>query len=43
MRTELYIESLLIDEEMADLVWYMWDASVIGGELAAIAWLLLAA
>ncbi len=43
MLTCLYIEALLADEEMAVLVWYMWDASVIGGELTAIVWSLLAA
>ena len=39
MLTELYIEALLVDEELADQVWYMWDADVIDDWLAAIAWL----
>ena len=26
MLTELYIEALLVDEELADLVWEAWDA-----------------
>jgi len=43
MLTELYIEVLLVDEYLADQVWYMWDADVIDDELVAIAWLLLAA
>ncbi len=43
MLTELYIEALLVDEELADLVWELWDRGVIDGGLAAIAWMLLAA
>ena len=27
--TELYIDALLVDEELADLVWEAWDAGVI--------------
>ena len=42
MLTELYIEALLVDKQLADQVWYMWDADVIDDELAVIAWLLLA-
>ena len=38
-----YIEILVADEELADQVWELWNAGVIGDELAAIAWLLLAA
>ena len=38
MLTEIYIEALLVDEDLADQVWYMWDADVIDDELAAIAW-----
>ena len=41
MLTELYIEALLVDEELADQVWELWDANVIDDELAAIAWLWL--
>ena len=43
MLTELYIEDLLVDEELADQVWEAWNAGLIGDELAAIAWFLLAA
>ncbi len=43
MLTEIYIEALPVDEDVADQVWYMWDEGVIDTELAAIAWLLLAA
>ena len=38
MLTELYIEALLVDEELADLVWELWDGGLITDELAAIAW-----
>ena len=43
MLTELYIEALLVDEDLADLVWEAWDSGVINNDLAAIALLLLAA
>lgn len=42
MLTELYIEALLVDEELADQVWSMWESRVIEDELAAIVWLLTA-
>jgi len=42
MLTELYIEALLVDEELADLVWEAWDGGLISGELAAWAWLVIA-
>ncbi len=42
MLTELYIEALLVDEELADLVWEAVEAGLISDELAALAWLLLA-
>jgi len=29
MLTELYIEALLVDEELADLVWEAWDADLV--------------
>ena len=38
MLTRLYVEALLADEAMADQVWELWDAGLIGDELAAIAW-----
>lgn len=43
MLTEIYIEALLCDENLADLVWELWDADVIDDAVAAIAWLLLTA
>ena len=42
MLTELYIEALLVDEDLVDRVCYMLDAGAIDNELAAVAWLLLA-
>jgi hypothetical protein len=41
MLTETYIEALLVDEDLADQVWGLWDAGVMGDELAAWAWWLL--
>jgi hypothetical protein len=35
--TELYIEALLVDEDLADLVWEAWDAGLIPDELVALA------
>ena len=43
MLTELYIDALLVDEELADLVWGAWNSGLINDELASVAWLLLAA
>ena len=36
MLTEIYIEALLVDEELADRVWEAWDAGLIPDDLAAI-------
>ena len=41
MLTELYIEALLVDEELAEQVWEAWDAGVINDILAALAWWLV--
>ena len=43
MLTEIYIEALLVDEELADQVWEAWDAGEIDDELAFLAWLIVAA
>lgn len=43
MLTELYIEALLANEDLADQVWELWDAAVITDELAAWAWQQVAA
>ncbi len=42
MLTKIYIEALLVDEELADQVWEAWDTGTIGNSLAAIAWMLIA-
>ncbi len=42
MLTEIYIEALLVDEELADQVWEAWDAGKIDDLTAFIAWSLLA-
>ncbi len=33
MLTEIYIEALLVDEELADQVWKAWNAGEIDGRL----------
>ena len=38
MLTELYIEARLVDEDLADQVWEVWDAGEIGDFVAAWAW-----
>jgi len=37
MLTKLYIQALLVDEELADLVWEAWDVGEITDELAVSA------
>ena len=34
MLTEAYIEALLVDEELADLVWELWDRGEIDDQVA---------
>ncbi len=41
MLTEIYIEALLVDEELADQVWEAWDAGEISDTVAAWAWWVL--
>jgi len=36
--TEIYIEALLVDEELADQVWEAWDAGEIDDQVAWLAW-----
>ncbi len=43
MLTEIYIEALLVDEELADQVWEAWDALEIDDFVAACAWWIVAA
>ncbi len=42
MLTEIYIEALLVDEELADQVWEVWDVEKLTDGAACIAWLLVA-
>jgi len=42
MLTQLYIEALLVDEELADQVWEAWDAGGIDDLSAWAAWLIVA-
>ena len=41
MLTEIYIEALLPDEELAYQVWEAWDAGKIDDFVACRAWLLI--
>ena len=41
MLTDIYIEALLVDEELADRVWEAWDANVLNDGAAIIAWMLI--
>ena len=38
MLTEIYIEALLVDEELADQVWEAWDGGEIDNSRAYCAW-----
>ncbi|VUX56180.1 protein of unknown function [uncultured Woeseiaceae bacterium] len=38
MLTEIYIEALLVDEELADLVWLAWDKGLISDRVAWLLW-----
>ena len=39
MLTKIYIEALLVDEEVADQVWEAWGAGEIDDQTAILAWL----
>ncbi len=41
MLTEIYIEALLVDVELADQVWNEWDTGKIDDQIARIAWMLI--
>ena len=38
MLTEIYIEALLVDEELADQVWESWDKGEIDDQVAWLRW-----
>ncbi len=42
MLTDIYIEALLVDEELADQVWEAWDAGETDDQTACIAWMVIA-
>ena len=42
MLTEIYIEALLVDEDLADQVWEAWDKGEINDAVAYTAWILIA-
>ena len=42
MFTEIYIEALLVDEDLADQVWELWDAGVVTDGVTAWARCMLA-
>ena len=42
MLTEIYIEALLVDEELADQIWEAWEKGEINDQVAWLAWWLIA-
>ncbi len=42
MLTEIYIEALLVDGELADQVWEAWDKREIDDAIACAAWIMIA-
>jgi len=42
MLTEAYIDALLVDEDLADMVWEALDSGEIDSQRAHTAWLLIA-
>ena len=42
MLTEIYIEALLVDEELTDEVWEAWDEGEFDDEIACTAWMMIA-
>ncbi len=42
MLTEIYIEALLVNEELADQVWEAWDEGSIDDEAALVWWTIAA-
>ncbi len=41
MLTQIYIEALLVDEELADQVWEVWDKGEIDDQVAWLGWWLI--
>ena len=42
MLTDIYVEALLVDEELADQVWDAWNAGKIGDSTTLLAWAFIA-
>ena len=42
MLTEIYIEALLVDRELADQVWEAWDDGENDDAISCIAWMMIA-
>ena len=42
MLTEVYIEALLVNQELADQVWELWNAGEIDDLAVCVAWLWIA-
>jgi len=42
MLTRLYIEALLVNEELADQIWEAWELGEADDETVGIAWMLIA-
>ena len=38
---EIYIEALLVDEDLADQVWEAWDCGQVDDQSALVAWWLI--
>ena len=38
MLTEIYVEASLVDEDLADQVWDVWDKGEIDDQVAWLAW-----
>jgi len=41
MFSDPYIEAWLVDEELADAIWTLWDRGLISDDVAACAWTLI--
>ena len=41
MLTDIYIEALLADEDVADQVWDAWDKEEIDDQVAWLAWMMI--
>ena len=42
MLAEIYIQALLVDEDLADQVWEAWDKREIDDAVVCIAWMMIA-